>query len=117
MLVLQVALFGPNGFDQTSLTPAGALALGLRGIQIALALVGAVALVYILIAGIQYVTSGGDPKKQGDAKKAIQAAIIGFVVAVGAFTLTNTLLQRLQFKDTILPGNVETKPLQPYLQK
>lgn len=114
MLAFQFSLFGKTGVDPTTLTPQSALELALRGIEIALAIIGAVVVVYILMAGIVYATSGGDAKKQGDAKKTIQAALIGLMIVVGAFTITNTVLQRLKFKDTILQGS--GSPLQPYIK-
>lgn len=49
------------------------------------------AVVFILIGGIQWITSSGDPGKISSAKKKILYSIIGFVVVAGAFLIFNLL--------------------------
>jgi|SRR3989344_913465 len=48
---------------------------------------GALSLVFIVIAGIKFVTSGGDPKKLGSATSALTYAIIGLAVTILAFVI------------------------------
>lgn len=55
---------------------------------------GAVAVIMIVIAGLRYVTSGGDASKVAGAKSAIIYAIIGLVIValsqgISAFVLGN----------------------------
>jgi len=46
------------------------------------AISGFVAVIIIIIAGIQYMTSGGDPQKINKAKDTILFAAIGIIVVV-----------------------------------
>jgi len=43
-----------------------------------------VALILLIVAGIKYITSGGDEEKAGSAKKAIINAVIGIVIVIAA---------------------------------
>jgi hypothetical protein len=52
-------------------------------------LAGAAAIIYLIWAGIKYITSGGDTKKAGEARTAILNAVIGIAVVIGAYTLIN----------------------------
>lgn len=51
------------------------------------AVAGSVALLVIVIAGIQFMLSRGDPQKSAKARNAIIYAAIGLVVAVLAFSI------------------------------
>jgi hypothetical protein len=51
-------------------------------IQIVIGVLGAVALLIITIAGLQYVLSEGDPQKAARAKNAIIYAVVGLVIAI-----------------------------------
>ncbi len=46
-----------------------------------------VAVIFLIISGFLFVTSGGDPGKLEKAKKTLTWTIIGIAVAVGAWTL------------------------------
>lgn len=50
---------------------------------------GTVAMVFIIYAGIKYLTSGGDPKQVEGAKKTLTYAIIGLIVVLSAFFIIN----------------------------
>lgn len=104
-MLFQFGILGGGGLDPTNIGAADILTLMLRVVNIALGLVGAIALVYILIAGIQYMTAGGDEKKQGESKQTIQAALIGLLIVAASFALTNTLLRQLAFNYTIIQDN------------
>ena len=54
-------------------------------------IIGMVAAVMIVIGGFQYLTSAGDSGKIGAAKTRIINALIGVVLALGAYTLLNTI--------------------------
>lgn len=51
-------------------------------------ILGLVAVIFILIGGVQYMTSTGDPGKTKKAKDTILYACIGLVVCVLAFAIT-----------------------------
>lgn len=50
------------------------------------------AIVYLLYAGVTYITSGGDAEKLSDARKRIIYGIIGLVVVVSAFVIVRLFL-------------------------
>jgi hypothetical protein len=49
--------------------------------------VGAISVIYIIIGGLRYVTSGGDSKAVTAAKDTILYAVIGVIVAIVAFAV------------------------------
>lgn len=53
---------------------------------------GVVGVIVIIIAGFLYVTSTGDPSKTKRAKDAILYAVVGLVIIVLAFTITQIVL-------------------------
>lgn len=64
-------------------------------INILLFLIGAIAVVMIIIGGLRYVTSGGDQGAITGAKNTILYAVIGLVIAVMAFAIVNFVLGAL----------------------
>jgi len=66
-----------------------------RGLQVAFALMGAIAVLIITIAALQYVISGGDPGKTAKAKDTILYAVIGLVVALSAYLIVTFVLDGL----------------------
>lgn len=75
-------LFGENGV----LTRAAAI----------LALVtGVISLFIMTIAGLRFITSGGDPQKVTSARQAIVYATIGIAVAISAQAIVTFVLNRL----------------------
>lgn len=50
-------------------------------------LLGAIAVVMIIIGGIRYTTSGGDPQQTKAAKDTVLYAVIGLVVALLAYAI------------------------------
>lgn len=56
------------------------------------AIAGAIALIVIIIAGIQFILSRGDPQKAATARAAIIYAAIGLVVATLAFSIVTFVL-------------------------
>ncbi len=55
---------------------------------------GIVAVIVIIISGMNYSTSSGDPAKAAKAKNMIIYSIIGLVVMMSAFVLTNFIIGR-----------------------
>lgn len=58
-------------------------------------IIGIAAVIVIIIAGIQYMLSTGDPTKVNNAKNAILYAVAGLVVAVLARFIVNFVISRL----------------------
>lgn len=50
---------------------------------------GIVAVVVIVLAGLKYVTSAGDPGKVATAKNAILYALVGLILVILSFTIVN----------------------------
>lgn len=53
---------------------------------------GFVAVIWIIIGGVQYMTSSGDPSKTKKARDTILYACIGLVVCVLAFAIVNFVI-------------------------
>ena len=54
-------------------------------------LVGTLSVIMIIIAGIMYLTSAGDPQKTNNAKSALKYAIIGIVLSLVAIPIILTI--------------------------
>lgn len=61
-------------------------------INVVLGVIGVVSVVMIIIGGIQYATSSGDPQKAQKAQKTIIFSIAGLVIALLAFAIVNFVL-------------------------
>lgn len=62
--------------------PTGLWAVGFAVIDMLLYLAGIVAVISIVIAGIQYIAATGSPDKTSAARKRIQNALIGLAIVV-----------------------------------
>lgn len=51
-------------------------------------IIGALALLFIVVSGFRYIISDGDPQKTAQAKQGIIYALIGLVVAISAQAIT-----------------------------
>lgn len=74
-----------------------------------IAIVGMVAAVMMVVAGFQYLSAGGDPGAIGAAKKKIANALVGLVLALGAFTLLNTINPALLKFKPLVVADVKTE--------
>lgn len=61
-------------------------------INVALGVIGFVAVVMIIMGGVQYTTSSGDAAKVTKAKNTILYGIVGLVIALLAFAIVNFVL-------------------------
>lgn len=61
-------------------------------INVALGVIGFVAVVMIIMGGIQYTTSSGDAAKVTKAKNTILYGVVGLVIALLAFAIVNFIL-------------------------
>lgn len=64
-------------------------------VNILLYIIGAIAVIMLIIGGIRYVTSGGDSAAVTGAKNTILYAIIGIIVAILAYAIVNFVLTSL----------------------
>lgn len=69
---------GPQEVDNTTVSSI---------MEVVFAIAGSVAFLVIIIAGIQFMLSRGDPQKAAKARSAIIYAAIGLVIAVLAFSI------------------------------
>lgn len=60
-----------------------------------IAVLGTVAVVFIVIGGINYMTSQGDPSKTKKAKDTILYAVIGLIICALAFAIVNFVISNI----------------------
>jgi cytochrome bd-type quinol oxidase subunit 2 len=58
-------------------------------------LVGTLSVIMIIVAGIMYLVSAGDPQKVNTAKSALKYAIIGIVLSIIAVPIVDTIIDVL----------------------
>lgn len=63
-------------------------------LTIVFTIIGAMALLFMVIGGFRYITSGGDPAKVTSAKNQILYTAIGLIIAASAAALVNYVLGR-----------------------
>jgi hypothetical protein len=66
-----------------------------RIINVLLGFLGIILLVYILYAGFLWMTAGGDKDKVETSKTMIKNAIIGLVIVIAAFAISNFVLNSI----------------------
>ncbi len=59
-------------------------------------IIGALAVIMLIIGGIRYTTSAGNSSQTTAAKNTILYAIVGLVLAIFAYAIVNFLIDRLQ---------------------
>jgi len=74
---------------QTSTTQIGTI------LQFVFALAGAISVIVITVAGLNYVISNGDPQKTARAKDTILYAIVGLVISILAVTIVTFVIGKL----------------------
>lgn len=83
------------GGEIPAFTPKTGAAVPISGlvnsvIRVMLWVVTAVAVIYLIISGFNYITAGGDQEKADAARKGIINAVIGIVVIVAVYFIINT---------------------------
>ncbi len=66
-----------------------------RIINFALGFLGVIAVVLILFAGFKWMTSAGNEDKVGEAKQMLGAAVIGLIIILAAWAVTNFIISNL----------------------
>ena len=64
-------------------------------IKIALSLLGMITVVIILWAGFEWMTAGGSEEKISSAKKRLSSAVVGLLIVLSAYSLTNFVVKNL----------------------
>lgn len=80
----------PSGIPSGNLNETGGPIFQV-GIDLLFYLASFLAVVFIVVSGIQWITSGGDPVKIAAARRKLLYSIIGFLIVVGAFLILNIL--------------------------
>jgi len=65
-------------------------------VNVLLYILGIIAVIMMIVAGIRYTTSQGDAKTVADAKNTILYAVVGIVVAFSAYAIVNWVILRLK---------------------
>lgn len=58
-------------------------------LKVTFAVIGALAVIFIIIGGFQYVLSGGDSNNTNRAKETILYAVVGLIISLLAFTIVD----------------------------
>jgi hypothetical protein len=66
-----------------------------RIINVVLGFLGIVLLFYFIYGGFKWMTSGGDEKGVGEAKTMLRNAVIGLVIVMASYALSNFVLTQL----------------------
>ena len=85
----------PDGPDK-----AGNVLTGL--IQLVLAFGGAVAVLFMILGGFRYITSGGNPELADKAKKTLLYSVIGLTVVMSCFALLTLITNTLDVRPALL---------------
>ena len=83
--------------------PETGIALGKRSLQetvaqlinVALSMLGMIAVVIVLIGGFKWMTAGGNEEKVGEARKLIFAGIVGMAIILSAWAIARFVLVQL----------------------
>lgn len=98
-LVTKFAVNACNGLCTENGTGLTNVTAGPGKVQAAMTIIfgilGAAALIYIIIGGIGFVTSQGDPQGVSRARQTVIYAVIGLVVAISAEAIINFVLFKL----------------------
>lgn len=77
--------------------------------SVLLFIVGAIAVIMIVIGGLRYVISGGDATQVTAAKNTIMYALVGIIVAILAYAAVNFVINSFVPSGTNTNGSVSTQ--------
>lgn len=77
-----------------------------RLINVALSLLGVIAVVIILAGGFKWMTAGGNDDKVAEARKMIFSGVIGLAIILSSWAIALFVLNRL--RDATTSGNIPT---------
>ena len=81
-------LTGENGADSIGLGNADVKEIVNNIIVVILGFLGLIAVVLILIGGFMWMTAGGNEEKVADARKTLQAAVIGLLIILASYGIS-----------------------------
>lgn len=64
--------------------------------QIVFAIIGAIAVIILMLASLKYVISRGDPQAVAKAKNTILYAVIGLVISASAFSIVSFVVKEVR---------------------
>ena len=67
----------------------------MKFVDLALWVAGIIAVIVVIIAGINYSLSSGDPAKTASAKNAILYSVIGLVITASAIAITSYIIGKV----------------------
>ena len=67
----------------------------MKFVNLALWVAGIIAVIVVIIAGINYSLSSGDPSKTASAKNAILYSVIGLVIIASAIAITGYIIGKV----------------------
>jgi hypothetical protein len=76
--------------------------------SVLLFIVGAVAVIMIVIGGLRYVISGGDASQVQAAKNTILYALVGIIIAILAYAAVNFVIGSFAPSSNGVPGSTST---------
>lgn len=65
------------------------------GLQLVFGFAGSLAVLIIVVAGLRYVSSAGDPKGAAKARSAVIFAVVGLVISAVAFSIVTFVIGKL----------------------
>lgn len=94
----------PAGFDRFSTDATGSLGSILSvGLRLFIVFAALVAMIYMLVGGFNWITSGGDKEKVSKAQEQVRNAVLGIFIIIGVLGVLG-LLEATVFKGTICFG-------------
>lgn len=82
-------------------------------IKLILFLAGVGSVVMIIYSGVLFMTSAGDSKKSDTAKKALTAAVVGLLIVVLAYSISNFVISRINKNYGGSGASTDIKPVPP----
>lgn len=77
-----------------------------NALSVAVVVAAVIAIVFLIVNGIKYITSTGDPGKTEEAQKGIIAALIGLIVVGVAYLIVRFIVMRVLGVDDL--GGLDT---------
>ena len=100
-------LVSPDSGNQEIVTIVGNI------VGYALYFTGSIFFILIIIAGFTWMTAGGDEKKVKSAKDKIKGAMMGIIVIICAYVITNFVFDALQQTIEATPPTQQEEPTPP----
>ncbi|MGV9002138.1 MAG: hypothetical protein ACOH18_04285 [Candidatus Saccharimonadaceae bacterium] len=96
LLIKFAVATGTNPSTEVNIPTTSADDLLKGGLNLMYFLAGTIAIIVIIVAGIMYTTSSGDAGRVTKAKNLITYSIVGLVVILSAFVITNFIIGRFK---------------------